>query len=62
MMTGKWDRILRRLLKDTYKQTLHASYLGFITQAIINNLAPLLFVIFHDQFGISLKDRLTYIY
>lgn len=50
-------------MKDTYKQTLHASYLGFITQAIINNLAPLLFVIFHDQFGISFEKigRLIFI-
>ena len=39
----------------TYKSTLYACYLGYITQAIVNNLAPLLFVIFHDNFGISFE-------
>lgn len=31
-----------------------ACYQGIVSQAIINNLAPLLFVIFQDQFAISL--------
>ena len=30
----------------TYRHTIAASYLGYITQAIVNNLAPLLFVTF----------------
>lgn len=38
-----------------YKQTLYASYLGYITQAIVNNLAPLLFVTFQKEFSISLE-------
>ncbi len=38
-----------------YKQTMYACYLGHITQAINNNLAPLFFVIFHEQFGLSLR-------
>lgn len=42
-------------MKLTYKHTLYASYLGYITQAIINNLAPLLFLIFQREFSISLK-------
>ncbi|NLN41102.1 MAG: MFS transporter [Clostridiales bacterium] len=42
-------------MKATYKDTLHACYLGYITQAIVNNLAPLLFVIFHDNFSISFE-------
>ena len=36
-----------------YKSTLHACYLGYITQALIVNLLPLLFVIFRDRFGLS---------
>jgi len=36
-----------------YKSTLHACYLGYITQAIIVNLPPLLFVVFKDKFGLS---------
>ena len=41
-----------------YKHTIYASYLGYITQAVINNLAPLLFITFIDSFGISLQ-RIT---
>ena len=39
----------------THRHTLYASYLGYITQAIINNLPPLLFLTFNRQFGISLE-------
>ena len=39
----------------TYRQTVVAGYLGYITQAIVNNLAPLLFLIFREEFGISLE-------
>lgn len=42
-------------MKYTYKQTLRACYLGYITQAIVNNLAPILFIIFQDQFSISFE-------
>jgi len=41
--------------KLNYKSTLHACYLGYITQALIVNLPPILFVIFKDKFG--LKDK-----
>ncbi len=41
-----------------YKHTLYACYLGYITQAVVNNLAPLLFLIFQDEFSISLS-RIT---
>lgn len=37
-----------------YKKTLIACYLGFITQAISANFAPLLFLTFKDTYGISL--------
>ncbi len=40
----------------TYKDTLIACYLGYITQAIVNNLAPLLFIIFQDEFSISFEQ------
>lgn len=46
---------MRRL---TFRHTIRASYLGYITQAIVNNLAPLLFVTFMDSFGISMQ-RIT---
>lgn len=37
-----------------YKRTLLACYLGFITQAITANFAPLLFLTFHNNYKISL--------
>ena len=39
--------------KTNYKSTLRACYLGYITQALIVNLPPLLFVIFKDKFNLS---------
>ena len=42
--------------KYTYKHTVHACYTGYITQAIINNLTPLLFTIFQTEFGITFEE------
>lgn len=42
-------------MNKSYKSTQYACYLGYITQAIVNNLAPLLFVIFQDEFDISVE-------
>lgn len=40
--------------KNKYGQTLTACYLGFITQSIAANFAPLLFLTFHKSYGIPL--------
>ena len=40
-------------LTKNYKKTQLACYLGFVTQAICANFVPLLFLVFHKQFGIS---------
>lgn len=45
-------------IKNRYKHTIYASYLGYITQAIVNNFAPLLFLTFQRTYAISL-DRIT---
>lgn len=37
----------------TYRHTTYSCYRGFMTQAIINNIAPLLFIIFQTNFSIS---------
>lgn len=37
----------------TYRNTTYSCYRGYITQAIINNLAPLLFIIFQTNYEIS---------
>ncbi len=42
-------------MRRTFKGTKVACYIGYIVQAIVNNLSPLLFVIFSKQFNISLK-------
>ncbi len=41
--------------KPNYQKTLVASYLGFVTQAITANFAPLLFLTFKGTYGISLE-------
>ena len=41
-------------MRKNYRKTLKACYLGFITQAIAANFAPLLFLKFHADYGISL--------
>lgn len=43
-------------MKLQYKHTVYASYLGYITQAIVNNLPPLLFITFQKTMGISLSE------
>src|SRR5699024_6578303 len=64
--SGRFPAIIERVLRveeeptamsvrTNYRHTQYACYLGYITQAIVNNLAPLLFVIFQDVFAISLE-------
>ncbi len=40
--------------QKNYRKTLITCYLGFITQAIVANFAPLLFLRFRSEYGISL--------
>lgn len=42
-------------IRNNFKHTMAASYFGYITQAIVNNFAPLLFVTFQNTFEISLE-------
>lgn len=42
-------------MKYTFKHTLRACYTGFVTQAVVNNLAPLLFIVFQDKYNISFE-------
>ena len=43
-------------IKDNSRHTILACYGGYITQAIVNNFLPLLFLIFNDSFGIPLEQ------
>ena len=38
-----------------YKHTIYACYIGYIVQAIINNLGPLLFLTFEKSLGIPIE-------
>lgn len=43
-------------IKTRYEHTIYACYIGYITQAIVNNFVPLLFLTFVDDFGLSLEQ------
>lgn len=43
-------------MKLNYNHTLYACFIGYITQAVVNNFAPLLFLIFHEQLGVPLSE------
>ncbi len=45
-------------MKFTYRHTKYAAYIGYVSQAIVNNLAPLLFVSFQRDLGLSL-DKIS---
>ena len=40
----------------SYSGTKRAAYAGYVVQAIVNNLAPLLFIVFHTQYSIPLTQ------
>ncbi len=40
----------------SYKSTILSCYIGYFTQAIVNNLAPVFFVIFQQDYNISLTQ------
>ncbi len=42
-------------IRKSYNHTIYASYLGYITQAIVNNFAPLLFLTFMSDFNLTLE-------
>lgn len=45
-------------IKSSYEHTIYASYIGYITQAVINNFAPLLFLTFAADYNLTL-DKIT---
>jgi len=42
-------------IRKSYNHTIYASYVGYITQAIVNNFAPLLFLTFMSDFDLTLE-------
>ena len=45
-------------IKKDYAHTIYASYIGYITQAIINNFAPLLFLTFAADYDLTLDKQI----
>ena len=42
-------------MKFNFQHTRYACYIGYVTQAIINNLAPLFFIIFSENYSVSYR-------
>ncbi len=47
---------MRMSIRNNYTHTLYACYLGYVTQAIVNNFAPLLFLTFQREMGVPLEQ------
>ncbi|MDE7261356.1 MAG: MFS transporter [Oscillospiraceae bacterium] len=45
-------------IRTSYTHTIYASYTGYITQAVINNFVPLLFLTLSGSYGLTL-DQIT---
>ena len=41
---------------SNYSKTKAACYLGFVTQAIVANFTPLLFMAFHREYGVPVAS------
>lgn len=46
---------MKTRIRENYNHTLYACFTGYIIQAIVNNFAPLLFLTFQREYGISLE-------
>ena len=52
---GNWfcSRAYAIITDMTFDHTRRACYAGYVTQAIVNNLAPLLFIVFQTRYDVS---------
>jgi MFS family permease len=48
-------RLRRPIIRFSFRATRYACYCGYVVQAIVNNLAPLLFIIFSENYGVSYR-------
>ena len=42
-------------MKQNYKKTMYACFIGYIVQAVVNNFVPLLFITFQEDYNIPLS-------
>ena len=47
---------MKRKCMKNYNNTIKASFLGYVVQAIVNNFVPLLFVQMQNEFSIPLAQ------
>lgn len=52
--------MVHKRISGNFNHTIYASYIGYITQAIINNFVPLLFLTFQSTYNISL-DKIGFL-
>lgn len=50
------EKSAKQKKRPGFGSTVYASYLGYITQAVVNNLAPLLFVVFQEELNLTLSQ------
>lgn len=43
-------------MRPNHQRTIHACFIGYIVQAVVNNFAPLLFVTFQSSYGLPLSQ------
>ena len=43
-------------MKNNYKMTMYACFIGYIVQAVVNSFVPLLFVTFQTEYHIPLTQ------
>lgn len=47
-------------MEKDYQKTMYACFVGYVVQAIVNNFVPLLFLTFHETYGIPLT-KITFL-
>lgn len=47
-------------MKTNYKSTMYSCFIAYVVQAIVNNFVPLLFLMFHSEYGIPLS-KITFL-
>ena len=43
-------------MEKDFNKTVYACFIAYIVQAIVNNFVPLLFLTFHDTYGIPMTQ------
>lgn len=47
---------MKQTLRNNYQHTVYACFVGYVVQAVVNNFAPLLFVMLSRQYHISVEQ------